>query len=45
MTTRQALLYGLTKLTKKHEAELEVIELKMLRSSLGVTRMSTMEEE
>ena len=38
---RPAMLYGLetVPLTKKQEAELAVVELKMLRFSLGVTRM------
>ena len=38
---RPSMLYGLetVALTKKQEAELEVAELKMLRFSLGVTRM------
>ena len=38
---RPALLYGLETVatTKKHEAELEVAELRMLRWSLGVTRL------
>ena len=41
MVVRPAMLYGLetVPLTKKQEAELAVAELKMLRFSLGVTRM------
>lgn len=38
---RPAMLYGMetVPLTKKQEAELEVVELKMLRFNLGVKRM------
>ena len=41
MVVRPAMLYSLetVPLTKKQEAELAVAELKMLRFSLGVTRM------
>ena len=41
VTVRPAMLYGLetVALTKRQEAEVEVAELKMLRFSLGVTRM------
>ena len=41
---RVAVLYGLetVALTKRQEAEMEVAELKMLRFSLGVTRMDKM---
>ena len=41
MVVRPAMLYSLeaVALTKRQEAELEVAELKMLRFSLGVTRM------
>ena len=44
---RPSMLYGLemTALTKKQEAELEVTELKMLRFSLGVTRMDKIKNE
>ena len=44
---RPALLYGLetVALTKRQEAELEVAELKMLRFSLGVTRMDRIRNE
>ena len=41
------MLYGLdtVALTKRQEAEMEVAELKMLRFSLGVTRMDTIRNE
>ena len=41
VAVRPATLYGLESvaLTKRQEAEMEVGELKMLRFSLGVTRM------
>ena len=41
VAVRPAMLYGLetVALTKRQEAEMEVAELKMLRFSLGVTRM------
>ena len=41
VAVRPAMLYGLetVALTKIQEAEMEVAELKMLRFSLGVTRM------
>ena len=44
---RPSMLYGLemAALTKKQEAELEVAELKMLRFSLGVTRMDKIKNE
>ena len=44
---RPAMLYGLetVPLTKKQEAELAVAELKMLRFSLGVTRMDKIKNE
>ena len=44
---RPAMLYGLetVPLTKKQEAELAVAELKMLRFSLGVTRMEKIKYE
>ena len=44
---RPATLYGLetAALTKKQEAELEVVELKMLRFSLGVTRINKIKKE
>lgn len=35
---RKTIIYGL-KMTKRQEAELEFAELKMLRFSLGVTRI------
>ena len=42
-----AMLYGLetVALTKRQEAEMEVAELKMLRFSLGVTRMDKIRNE
>ena len=47
VAARPAMLYGLetVALTKRQEAEMEVAELKMLRSKLGVTKsgMSTSE--
>ena len=41
VAVRQAMLYGLETVaqTKRQEAEMKVAELKMLRFSLGVTRM------
>ena len=44
---RPAMLYGLdtVPLTKKQEAELAVAELKMLRFSLGFTRMEKIKNE
>ena len=44
---RPAKLYGLetVALKKRQEAELEVAELKMLRFSLGVTRMDRIKHE
>ncbi|KAJ8375265.1 hypothetical protein SKAU_G00058450 [Synaphobranchus kaupii] len=44
---RPAMLYGLetVALTKRQEGELEVAELKMLRFSLGVTRMDKIRNE
>ena len=43
VAVRPAMLYGLetVALTKRQQAEMEVAELKMLRFSLGVTRMDT----
>ena len=47
VAVRPAMLYGLetVALTKRHEAEMEVPELKMLRFSLGVTRMDKIRNE
>ena len=47
VAVRPAMLYGLetVALTKRQEAELEVAELKMLRCSLGVTRMDKIRNE
>ena len=47
VAVRPAMLYGLetVALTKRQEAEMEVAELKMLRLSLGVTRMYKMRNE
>ncbi|MCJ8742901.1 hypothetical protein PDJAM_G00087620 [Pangasius djambal] len=44
---RAAMLYGLetVALRKRHESELEVAELKMLRFSLGVTRLDRIRNE
>ena len=44
---RPSMMYGLetVPLTKRHEAELEVAELKMLRFSLGVTRWDKIRNE
>ena len=41
VAVRTAMVYGLetVALTKRHETEMEVAELKMLRFALGVTRM------
>lgn len=43
----QAMMYGLETLAigRRQEAELEVAELKMLRFSLGVTRMEGIRNE
>ena len=42
VAVRPAMLYGLESvaLTKRQEAEMEVAELKMLRCSLGVTKLT-----
>ena len=47
VAVRPAMLYGLetVALTKRQEAEMEVAELKMLRFSLGVTRMDKTRNE
>ena len=47
VAVRPAMLYGLetVALTKRQEAEMEVAELKMLRFSLGVTRMDKIMNE
>ena len=47
VAVRPAMLYGLetVALTKRQEAEMEVAELKMLRFSLGVTRMANIGNE
>ena len=47
VAVRPAMLYGLetVALTKRQEAEMEVAELKMLRFSLGVTRMDKIRNE
>ena len=47
VAVRPAMLYGLetAALTKRQEAEMEVAELKMLRFSLGVTRMDKIRNE
>ena len=47
VAVRPAMLYGLetVALTKRQEAEIEVAELKMLRFSLGVTRMDSIRNE
>ena len=47
VAVRPATLYGLetVALTKSQEAEMEVGELKMLRFSLGVTRMDKIRDE
>ena len=47
VAVRPAMLYGLetVALTKTQEAEMEVAELKMLRFSLGVTRMDKIRNE
>lgn len=39
MVLRPAAMYGLLMVAKSQEAELKVAELKMLRLSLGVTRI------
>ena len=47
VAVRPAMSYGLetVALTKRQEAEMEVVELKMLRFSLGVTRMDEIRNE
>ena len=47
VAVRPAMLYGLetVSLTKRQEVEMEVAELKMLRFSLGVTRMDKIRNE
>ena len=47
VAVRPPMLYGLetVALTKRKEAEMEVAELKMLRFSLGVTRMIKIRNE
>ena len=47
VAVRPAMLYGLetVALTKRQEAEMEVTELKILRFSLGVTRMDKIRNE
>ena len=47
VAVRPAMLYGLetVALTKRQEAEMEVAELKMLRFSLGVTRLGNIRNE
>ena len=47
VAVKAAMLYGLetVALTKRQEAEMEVAELKMLRFSLGVTRMDKIRNE
>ena len=47
VVVRSAMLYGLETgaLTKRQEAEIEVAELKMLRFSLGVSRMDKVSNE
>ena len=47
VAVRPAMLYGLetVALTKRQEAEMEEAELKMLRFSLGVTRMDKIRNE
>ena len=47
VAVRPAMLYGLETVapTKRQEAEMEVAELKMLRFSLGVTRMDKIRNE
>ena len=47
VAVRPAMLYGLetVALAKRQEAEMEVAELKMLRFSLGVTRMEKIRNE
>ena len=47
VAVRPAMLYGLetVALMKRQEAEMEVAELKMLRFSLGVTRMDKIRNE
>ena len=47
VAVRPAMLYGLetVALTKRQEAEMEVAELKMLRFSLGMTRMDKIRNE
>ena len=47
VAVRPAMLYGLKPmaLTKRQEVEMEVAELKLLRFSLGVTRMDNIRNE
>ena len=47
VAVRPAMLYGFgtVVLTTRQEAEMEMAELKMLRFSLGVTRMDTIRNE
>ena len=47
VAVRSAMLYGLeaVTLTKRQEADMEVAEMKMLRVSLGVTRMDKIRNE
>ena len=47
VAVRPTMLYGLetVALTKRQEADMEVAELKMLRFSLGVTRMDKIRNE
>ena len=47
VAVRPTMLYGLetVALTKRQEAEMEVAEVKMLRLSLGVTRMDKIRNE
>ena len=47
VSVRPAMLYGLetVALTKRQDAEMKVAELKMLRFSLGVTRMDKIRNE
>lgn len=42
---KPAMLYGLETVAKHQETQLEVAELKMLRFSLGLTRMDNMRNE
>ena len=47
VVVRPAMMYGLETiaLTKRQEAELEVAEMKMLRFSLGVTRLDKIKND